>query len=89
MIMCTNASVKHCVPTPERLVPEWLRPREVVILHHAFVATPRTVHRDVDRAGLAENQIECRFDLNVDAMITPDAGNPLLERPVIPALSVP
>jgi hypothetical protein len=60
-----------------------LRPREIAILHHTLVATPHVVYQDVDRAGLAEDQIERRFNLGVDAMVAADAGNPLIETLVI------
>jgi len=41
------------------------------------------IHQDVDRAGLAPDQIERRFNLGVDAMVAAYSGNPLIETLVI------
>src|SRR5207302_963194 len=81
--MRTNARGKHRVPPPERLFPERLEPRERAILDHALVAAPHVVHQDVDGVAFADDQIERRFDLSVEAMVAADARDPLIETLVI------
>ena len=75
--------LEHGIPTPEWLFPEWLGPGEIAILDHALVATPHVVHQDVDRVGLADDQVERRFHLDVESMVAADAGDLLIEKLMI------
>src|SRR5262245_45093225 len=81
--MRANTCVEHRVPSPERLFPEGLRPSELAIFDHALVAAPHIVHEDIDRPGLADDQIECCFHLDVILMVAADSGDLLVEAPVI------
>ena len=83
LVVRTNARAEHRVPTPEWLFPEWLGPGEIAILGHALVSTPDAIHQDVDRIGLADDQVERRFHLGVDSMVAADARDPLVQTLVI------
>jgi hypothetical protein len=83
LIVRTNARAEHRVPTPEWLFPEWLGPGEIAILDHALVSTPNAIHQDVDRIGLADDQLERRFHLSVDSMVAADARDLRIETLVI------
>jgi hypothetical protein len=61
------------------LFPEWLGPGEIAILDHALVSAPHTVHQDVDRVGLADDEVECGFHLNVLSMVAADPRDLLIE----------
>src|SRR6185369_5054516 len=73
-VVRAHAGVEHLVPAPERLFPEWFRPRELAILHHVVVAAPDVVDEDVD-AALAQDARERRVYLRVDAVIATDGGD--------------
>ena len=81
--MRTNARAEHRIPAPEWLFPERLGPGEIATLNHALVTTPDVVHQDIDGAGLAEDQVECRFHLGVAAMVAADTRDPLIDTLVI------
>src|SRR6266853_4854720 len=81
--MRTNARGKHRVPAPEGLFPEWLGPSESTILDHAVVATPHVVHKDVDRVSFAHDSHKRVSNLDIVSMVAADAGNLLIDTPVI------
>jgi hypothetical protein len=51
------------------VLPERLRPRELAVLDHAFVAGPDIVDQHIDAVGFRQNPAKGRFDLVVDRMI--------------------
>src|SRR5215213_9178872 len=77
--MSTNPCAEHCIPAPQGLLPERLRPGELPSIHHTLVAAPHVVHQDVDDIGLTKNQIERRVHLPVVAMIATNTGDLFIE----------
>src|SRR3954447_19315006 len=76
VVVGAHTSVKHRVPTPKRLFPKWLAPREHTVFHHPLVATPNVVDENVDRASLLSNARECRRDLFILPVVTTNFSDP-------------
>ena len=75
--MGAHAGAEHRVPTPERLLPEWLGPGEAAVFDHVFITTPDIIHENVDAAGLTYNRRESGIDLRVFLVVAADRGNSL------------
>src|SRR5262245_46101735 len=76
-VMRTHTGAEHRIPTPDKLIPEWLRPGENAILDHILVATPHIIHKYIDGPGFAVDLLKSGFHLCVEAMVAADACDPV------------
>src|SRR6185437_12261002 len=74
-VMRAHAGLEHRVPTPERLLPELARPRELAVLHHVFVAAPDIVDENVEPAVLARDAVKNGTNLRIFAMVAAKRNN--------------
>src|SRR5262245_45375326 len=72
VIVRADSGGEHRIPSPERLLPERLHPRELAVVHHPLVPAPDAVDQHVDRTVL-RNARECRLDVAVYRVIAADA----------------
>src|SRR5690606_7763418 len=72
----TNTCLEHGIPSPERLLPERLRPREFAIHDHPVVAAPCGIYEDINGRRLRIDVGKQLFDLRILAVIASNQRDP-------------